>query len=42
MLPERNLEDVINDLAKRYGHFEPSTQLSRIFGDGTHKSLSSA
>jgi len=38
MLPESKMEEAINYLAKRYGHFEPSTQLHQIFGDETQQS----
>lgn len=39
MLPESRMEDAINYLAKRYGHFKPGTPLPEIFTDGTQQSL---
>ncbi len=39
MLPESRMEDAINYLAKRYGHFKPGTPLPQIFTDGTQPSL---
>ena len=39
MLPESKMEEAINYLAKRYGHFKPGAPLPKIFTDGTQQSL---
>ncbi len=39
MLPESKMEEALNYLAKRYGHFKPGAPLPQIFTDGTQQSL---
>ena len=39
MLPESKMEEAINYLAKRYGHFKPGAPLPQIFTGGTQQSL---